>query len=176
MIDTVWIFGYGSLVWRPAFPYVASHPAQVRGWTRRFWQGSRDHRGVPERPGRVVTLLPERGATCWGRAYQVSPEQSGQVLHQLDTREQEGYERREVELHLTNGVQVPGLMYLATPDNPSYLGPAPLPEIARSVRRCAGLSGPNLEYVLRLAQSLREMRADDPHVFALEALLSTERA
>ena len=53
-----WIFGYGSLVWRPAFPHAERRAANVRGWVRRFWQGSPEHRGVRDAPGRVLTLAP----------------------------------------------------------------------------------------------------------------------
>jgi cation transport regulator ChaC len=63
---------------------------------------------------------------------------------------------------------------VATERNQNYLGPAPLDAIARQVREARGPSGANLEYVLRLADSLREMDASDPHVFALEALLLQE--
>lgn len=169
----LWIFGYGSLVWRPAFSWVERRPAWIEGFERRFWQGSTDHRGRPGAPGRVVTLVASPGARCWGRAYRLDAERAAEALAALDRRERGGYERREVELRLEGGPgPVPrGLLYFASEDNPNYLGEAPLPEIAAQVRRAEGPSGANLEYVLRLAAELREMGAEDPHVFALEALL-----
>ena len=173
-----WIFGYGSLVWRPAFPALEQRPARVLGFTRRFWQGSTDHRGVPGAPGRVVTLVPEAGATCWGMAYRVEPSRIEEILGTLDVREQGGYTRHEVPLELvaTEGgmpqAAVVGLMYVAGPGNPNYLGPAPLDAIAAQVLRSTGPSGPNPEYVLRLAAALREMGADDEHVFGLAARIA----
>ena len=173
MARSRWIFGYGSLVWRPAFGWVERRPAWIEGFARRFWQGSTDHRGRPGAPGRVVTLIEEAGALCWGTAYRLEPEVAEGVLADLDERERGGYERREVRLRLPDRDpdEAPGLLYLAGAHNPNYLGEAPLAAIAAQVRDAAGPSGPNLEYVLRLAAALREMGAEDPHVFALEALL-----
>ena len=175
MRGSAWIFGYGSLVWRPAFPYRERRPAYVHGWARRFWQGSTDHRGVPGAPGRVVTLVPEAQAVCWGAAYEVEPARAAEVLERLDDRERGGYERHEVTLHFPRendlSKQGSGLVYLATPENHNYLGPAPLQAIAAQIRSSVGPSGANIEYVMRLAESLREMSADDEHVFALERLL-----
>lgn len=156
----LWIFGYGSLVWRPAFPRETSRAAWVRGWRRRFWQGSTDHRGVPGAPGRVVTLVPERSdRVCWGMAYRIAPEDAPAVLAVLDEREQGGYERLEVELHFPGDLAagIRGLMYVATEANPSYLGPAPLDAIARQVISSHGPSGSNPEYVVRLADALRRI-------------------
>ena len=174
-----WIFGYGSLVWRPAFAAHEQCPARVRGWTRRFWQGSTDHRGLPGAPGRVVTLVPDPDAVCWGMAYRVELASLPDVLAALDVREQGGYSRHEVALELLDGAAgtapARGLMYVAEPGNPNYLGPAPLDAIAAQVRTSTGPSGPNLEYVLRLAAALRAMGADDAHVFELEELLAEPR-
>ncbi|RZA31933.1 MAG: gamma-glutamylcyclotransferase, partial [Lysobacteraceae bacterium] len=66
---SVWLFGYGSLIWKADFPYIERRPASIGGWSRRFWQGSHDHRGTGSAPGRVVTLVAEDGATCHGMAY-----------------------------------------------------------------------------------------------------------
>jgi cation transport protein ChaC len=173
-----WIFGYGSLVWRPAFPFVERRAGFVHGWSRRFWQASTDHRGVPEDPGRVVTLVADPRARCFGMAYRVDPADAAQVLAGLDHREKGGYLRVTIDVQAmgAGGELLPGaLMYLATEDNPNYVGPAPLPEIAARVRRCVGPSGPNVEYVLRLAEALRAMGAppeEDEHVHELAALVA----
>jgi cation transport regulator ChaC len=171
--DDIWIFGYGSLVWRPAFPHRERRAAWIEGFVRRFWQGSTDHRGVPGAPGRVVTLVPEAGARCWGMAYRIRAQQVDAVLEVLDVREQGGYQRLELPLHFDApaGEQVLGLSWVATPANRNYLGPASTAAIADQVRRSQGPSGPNPEYVLRLAEALRELGAEDPHIHELEALL-----
>lgn len=184
----LWIFGYGSLVWRPAFAHRERRPARLRGFARRFWQGSTDHRGVPGAPGRVVTLVPDPAASCVGVAYQLEDGAAEEVLAGLDHREKGGYARHRVRLELgtpraptagagrpapaaASGTVEGALVYVATEANPNYLGPAPLEAIAAQVRSARGPSGPNVEYVLRLAEALRELGDEDPHVFAVARLL-----
>ncbi|MBT8492338.1 MAG: gamma-glutamylcyclotransferase [Deltaproteobacteria bacterium] len=171
MAEALWVFGYGSLVWRPAFPYTTRQPALVHGFVRRFWQASTDHRGTPDAPGRVATLIEQVGASCHGMAYQVEHERRERVLARLDHREQGGYQRVDTALHLHDGRQVEGLVYIATADNPNYVGPAPLEEIASIARTRVGPSGPNSEYVLRLHQALVDIGATDEHVEALARLV-----
>ena len=159
-----WVFGYGSLIWKQDFPCLASRPGRISGWARRFWQGSHDHRGVEANPGRVVTLVTAPGEHCHGRAFLVEPE----VFAHLDHREKNGYERIAVQIAFESG-GVRGVVYRAAEHNPAYLGPAPLPEIAAQINRCAGPSGANRDYVLELARALRGMGCSDPHVFEVEA-------
>ena len=154
-----WVFGYGSLIWRQDFPFLDARDAQLSGWTRRLWQGSHDHRGTPEDPGRVATLVADAAATCIGRAFLVAPE----VFEHLDYREKNGYSRLRVSLDL-GGDAVAGVTYVGHPDNPAFLGDAPLAEIVTQVRRCAGESGSNIEYVVELDRALRNLGAPDTHI------------
>jgi cation transport protein ChaC len=172
MSKRLYVFGYGSLVWRPAFAYRHRQPAVLHGYVRRFWQASTDHRGTPDSPGRVVTLIERPGQSCHGMAYEIADEHRDEVLTGLDHREQGGYRRVETVLDLRDGRQVEGLVYIATADNPNYVGPAPLEEIAEIARTRVGPSGSNREYVLRLHRALHEMDAMDDHVRALAELVA----
>jgi len=165
-----WVFGYGSLIWRQDFPYRAERRAYIEGWARRFWQGSHDHRGVPDDPGRVVTLIESPGERCHGRAFLVDPE----VFAHLDHREKNGYRRYEVPICFADAC-VTGVVYVAPVDNLAFLGDAPLEEIAAQVSRAAGPSGRNRDYVIELARALRELGIEDPHVFAIEARLKDDK-
>lgn len=168
-----WIFGYGSLVWRPDFPHLERRVGAIEGWNRRFWQGSPDHRGRPEAPGRVVTLVEEARAVCWGVAYRVSAAVWDEVVVQLDDRESGGFERHEVQVRLREpAARVAALVYVAGPRNPNFLGPAPLEEMAAQMRTARGKSGANSEYVLRLASALREIDGEDEHVVRVAAEVS----
>lgn len=166
-VENVWLFGYGSLIYKADFPYLEKRSATILGWSRRFWQGSHDHRGTPDRPGRVVTLVPETDAACIGMAYRIAPT----TFEQLDFREKNGYLRHIVTLAFPDGTCAEGLVYIAERDNAAWLGPAGEAEIARHIAVSSGPSGRNSDYVFRLAQALRELGADDPHVFTVEAEL-----
>ena len=164
----VWLFGYGSLIYKADFAWLECRPASIRHWVRRFWQGSHDHRGTPDAPGRVVTLIPQPDAVCAGMAYRITHG----TLAQLDVREKNGYLRFATELGLDDGRRVEGLVYIAGADNAAFLGPASKREIALHIARAAGPSGPNRDYLLQLVDALRAMRIDDPHVFAIERELA----
>lgn len=192
---SVWLFGYGSLIYKADFPYLERRPASIANWTRRFWQGSHDHRGTPDAPGRVVTIIEQAGAVCHGMAYLVTPE----VFAHLDHREKDGYLRlattitfddayahgkSAINANIAGGSggssddgtadynSVIGLVYIATPDNTAFLGEASEQEIARHIARSAGPSGPNSDYLNHLANALRELGRHDQHVFDIERHLA----
>ncbi len=168
-----WIFGYGSLIWRPALEFEERRQGFIRGFERRFWQASPDHRGTAEAPGRVVTLVEAPNAVCWGVAYRIAAHRWGAVRVRLDEREKAGYRHLHEDFYEPGRpTPIPGVLcYVATPDNPGFVGPAPLVEIAAVVRSAHGPSGSNREYVLKLAAALAEMGAVDEHVQALAELL-----
>ncbi len=162
--EQVWLFGYGSLIYKVDFPVVERRPASIRNWVRRFWQGSHDHRGTPESPGRVATLVRQPGAVCAGMAYLITPA----VFDHLDFREKNGYLRFRAEMTFRDGGHATGLVYIASEDNAAFLGPAPEAEIAHQIAASHGPSGSNREYLLMLAEALRQLGDVDPHVFEIE--------
>ncbi|HEY4072989.1 MAG TPA: gamma-glutamylcyclotransferase [Herbaspirillum sp.] len=162
--DRVWLFGYGSLIFKADFPFIERRQASIQGWTRRFWQGSHDHRGTPASPGRVLTLTPQTGAVCAGMAYLITPE----VFDHLDHREKNGYLRLSTDILFEDGMSEQGLVYVADKDNAAFLGPAPERDIARQIAAAAGPSGRNRDYLTELAGALRRLGQDDAHVFEIE--------
>lgn len=162
----LWIFAYGSLIFRPNFPCVRREPGYIEGYERRFYQGSTDHRGVPGAPGRVATLVSSPGARCFGVAYCVADDHTDEVLEQLDIREQGGYARflLPVTSPLGDLVVSEALTYLAMTGNPNYLGEASVDDIARQVVRTGGPSGSNADYVLQLHAALQSYGVVDEHV------------
>ena len=162
--DRLWLFGYGSLIFKADFPFLETRPAQISGWTRRFWQGSHDHRGTHEAPGRVATLIAEEAAVCDGLAYHITPD----VFDHLDYREKNGYLRFTTTLTFRDQQQAEGLVYIATEDNTAFLGPASERDIAQYIQHKEGPSGRNADYLKDLAKALRALNAHDPHVFGIE--------
>ena len=126
----IWVFGYGSLIWRPDMPFKEKRVARIEGWVRRFWQGSHDHRGLPHAPGRVVTLIPCIEGSCTGMAYLIEDEVAEETFSHLDYREKNGYERHSVGLEFAEGEEASGIVYIATQDNMAFLGPASLEDLA----------------------------------------------
>ena len=167
--EQVWLFGYGSLIFKVDFPFIERRPASIHGWTRRLWQGSHDHRGTPAAPGRVATLTPQADGICAGMAYLISP----QVFEHLDHREKNGYLRVSTEILFEDGSKASGLIYIAPEDNAAFLGPAPEQDIARQIAAATGPSGHNRDYLIQLAAALRALGQNDHHVFEIEQHLQT---
>ena len=168
----MWVFGYGSLVWKVGFPYTEKLVGHIKGYSRRFWWWSEDHRGVPGSPGRVVNLLPaEEDSEVWGVAYHVEDSVwEGGVRDQLDHREKGGYTQHTTLFYSQDHEPIPVTMYLGDQTHPQYAGPDSLDAMARTILTRVGPSGPNIDYLYNLCEAMRDLvpGQTDTHLDQLE--------
>ncbi|XP_058097196.1 gamma-glutamylcyclotransferase 2-3 [Magnolia sinica] len=171
----LWVFGYGSLIWKAGFRYDERLVGFINGFRRVFYQGSTDHRGTPAYPGRTVTLEASPGDVCWGVAYKVSGEEDEQIaLSYLEVREKQYDEKAYLDFFTDPMSTTPAvsgvLVYIASPDknlNRNYLGPASLEEMANQIVNAEGPSGPNRDYLFQLEKALLHLGCEDKHVMDL---------
>jgi glutathione-specific gamma-glutamylcyclotransferase len=151
------VFGYGSLMWRPDFPYIDIVPASLHGYHRAFCIRSTHYRGTREKPGLVLGL--DRGGMCHGRMFRVKPEHAGEVAEALHRREMVTgvYDPRWLKVRLENGRIATALAYVADRRHPQYAGKLELDEIARRIRVAIGKTGSNVEYLRNTVLHLEEM-------------------
>ena len=171
MSRPLWLFGYGSIIWKAGFHYERAELGFIRDRARRFWQGSSDHRGTPDAPGRVVTLVDVPGETCWGMAFLIPAKQVAATMVELDYREKNGYARQAVVIETRSGQCLKGITYHADTTNPHFLGDARLEEIAAQINRSVGPSGTNKAYILELDEALEARGIRDNHVRELARLV-----
>lgn len=168
----LWVFGYGSLMWRPHFDYEEAVRARVEGYSRCFCIYSTYHRGTPERPGIVLGL--DRGGECEGMAFRIAAARAGETIAYLREREQVYGVYREASIPITfhdgNARRHEiALAYVVERWHPTYVGRLPLVEQALLIRRAEGLSGTNLDYLVSTVRHLRALGIRDR---ALERLLT----
>ncbi|KAI9835684.1 MAG: hypothetical protein M1819_001861 [Sarea resinae] len=181
--DEFWLFGYGSLIWKPPPHFDQRIPGYINGYVRRFWQilqASEDHRGTPEAPGRVVTLI-ERSFwetltddhaaaedRVWGTAYRIAPSKVEEVREYLDIREINGYSIHYTPFYPADASQPPirCLVYIGLPSNPQFVGPQDPQKLAEHIYRSHGPSGDNKEYLFMLETALRDLSREsgDIHI------------
>lgn len=168
----LWIFGYGSLMWDPGFPYVEWAPALIFGYHRALCISSDRWRGTPERPGLVLGLA--RGGACRGIAFLISHEDVNAVLENLWAREMRRhvYQPRWVRTRLSNK-EVRALAFIADPKHYAYTSGLSVRETAERIATCCGARGANLDYLARTVLHLRELGVHDHN---LQRVLAAARA
>jgi cation transport protein ChaC len=164
-----WVFGYGSLMWRPGFAFVERSAAMLHGRRRAFCIYSVHHRGTPQQPGLVLGLAP--GGATRGVAYQVSDADWPQTYAYLVEREQptETYVESWAFVRLADGRRVKALTFLSDRGHPQWAGRLDFEAQARLIAGSTGLSGRNIDYLHDLVEHLRQDGVRDR---GMERLLS----
>lgn len=167
----LWVFGYGSLMWRPGFDFVERQGALVHGWRRSLCVYSHVYRGTPERPGLVLGL--DRGGACRGVAFRVTAALRQPTIAYLRERELVTgvYLERSVLAHLDDGTAANALAYVADRSHAQYAGRLGREQLLRLVAQGVGESGPNVDYVLNTEAHLRESGVADSTLDWLAAQL-----
>ncbi|CAB3397019.1 unnamed protein product [Caenorhabditis bovis] len=182
--QSLWIFGYGSLIWNPGFEYSTSRKGYAIGWVRRLYQGNTYHRGDEKLPGRVATLIEDETSYTNGVAFRVDGKSEiSKVLNYLKEREiDNGYVFRMVPVQMSSPssrrpIIVMALTCVADEQNQLYLGPDDVSKMAREIAIARGCAGPNCEYVLKLAENVRKLfpNDQDDHLFQLEHHVRTAK-
>ncbi|WP_296639077.1 gamma-glutamylcyclotransferase [Roseinatronobacter sp.] len=170
MPDTLWIFGYGSLIWNPGFAHGAMRIARLDGYERSFCMRSIHHRGTVEAPG-LVLALDEGSGGCEGVAFEVDGRIAEETLEYLRAREliSAAYLEREVPVRLQDGPMVQAVTYVIDRDHGQYCGGLPLEEQAQIIARAVGGRGPNRDYLVNTARHLAELGLRDPDLDWLSA-------
>ena len=174
--EDLWVFGYGSLMWRPGFEFLEQVPARLIGEHRALCVYSFDHRGTPEKPGLVLGL--DRGGACRGIAFRIAAASRDDVINYLRGREQTTHVYREVtrSVWLENEPRqrVAALAYVVDRGHVQYAGRLSLHEQLRYVRQGHGRSGNNRDYVLETVRSIEAQGFRDSQLHQLALMLHDE--
>jgi cation transport protein ChaC len=178
-----WVFGYGSLMWKPDFDVVEARLARLDGYHRSFALSSVHYRGTTEFPGLVLALDWTPGASCIGMALRIGPDAADEVRHYLAERELVSRAYFEV-LHRVEllcpgtgqGETVDAICYIVDRTHPQYAGGMPLEDQAAIISQAHGPTGSNRDYLLSTVAHLRELGIEDPELFTLEQLVQARPA
>ncbi|TAH64824.1 MAG: gamma-glutamylcyclotransferase [Rhodopseudomonas palustris] len=169
----LWVFGYGSLMWRPGFAFVEQVPARLIGEHRALCVYSFVHRGTPEKPGLVLGL--DRGGACRGIAFRVAAADRAATVAYLREREQVTNVYREVmrSVWLQDDARrrVSALVYVVDRGHEQYSGRLSAAEQLHLIRQGHGISGPNRDYVLSTVQALEAQGCRDANLHRLASQL-----
>jgi len=164
MQDGLWVFGYGSLLWKPGFPVAERRLARLDGWHRSFCMRSIHHRGTEAAPGLVLALDAMEGGYCHGVLLRAETGSEAASLAYLREREliSSAYLETELDIALEDGSgHVTSLCYVIDPDHVQYCGGLPLEEQAQIIARARGGMGPNTEYLFNTVSHLGELGIED---------------
>ena len=168
---TMWVFGYGSLLWNPGFEIAVRAVATLPNYARSFCMRSIHHRGTVDDPGLVLALDERKGAQCAGVAFAVAEGKEDETLQYLRERElvSSAYLEKILTLNLADGRKVEAVTYVIDESHEQYCSDLPLEEQAQIIANAVGGRGPNWEYLYNTASHLRDIDLRDPDLEWLTA-------
>lgn len=160
-MDDFWVFGYGSLMWRPGFEYAQAIRGRLFGFRRSLCTYSYVHRGTPERPGLVLGL--DRGGSCSGVVFRIRGRDREAVMTTLRERElvTNVYIEKHLPVHLPSGERVVAVCYIADRQHQQFAGSLSADDAARRIAVSRGQSGHNIDYVASTLTHLKDMKIRD---------------
>lgn len=173
-----WVFGYGSLIWKPAFEHVEHRRVIARGWRRAFCLEIESWRATPDEPGLMLALV--TGGSCVGMAYRMPPDDpEGRMLRLLER--EVAYDEdltlvRWLRVRDPEGVQIRALTFYAAPLHNGNFVALPMQEQARRLSRAVGHVGSCAEYLRNTVQHLEEAGIRDSYLWHLQQLVADEIA
>ena len=173
--DVLWVFAYGSLIWKPEFTAVEHRRATARGWHRSFCMTLTRWRGTPEQPGLMMNL--DRGGCCQGVAYRLPDEDHAGQIGRLVRREMSVKQGTNVPRWITvetDAGKLRAFAITASPKGISYAGKLPLEEVARTLARAAGHWGSGADYLFQTVTKLEEFGIRDSNLWRLQQLVADE--
>lgn len=162
----IWVFGYGSLIWRPEFDFVERRHTLLHGYHRSLCLWSRVNRGTPERPGLVFGL--DTGGSCRGVSFRVSQNEAPEIMEALWRREMPSgaYIPRWLNCRTEEG-NILALAFTMNRNTTAYVRGLPQDQLLHIVRTAHGSYGPCIDYVLETADALKRHGIVDKRLFAL---------
>jgi cation transport protein ChaC len=169
----LWIFGYGSLMWRPGFDFIEQQVATLYGYHRSLCVYSHVHRGTPERPGLVLGL--DYGGSCHGMAFRVAGRDHDKVMDYLRAREQATmvYVESSHPVRLKDGRKVQAVAFTIDRTHQQYAGKLSEPRLLELIRNGVGQSGANPDYVIATHDHLHQLGLEDKLLKKLATALQT---
>jgi cation transport protein ChaC len=169
----LWVFGYGSLMWRPGFEFIEQQVATLYGYHRSLCVYSHVHRGTPERPGLVLGL--DYGGSCHGMAFRVAARDHDTVMDYLRAREQATmvYVESNHPVRLKDGRKIQAVAFTIDRNHIQYAGKLSEPRLLELIRSGVGQSGANPDYVIATHEHLQHMGLEDKLLKRLSAALKS---
>lgn len=170
-IDDLWVFGYGSLMWRPGFDFLEKAPAKCVGYQRSFCIYSTIYRGTPELQGLVLGL--DEGGETTGMAFRIAREDRHEVMEYLREREQ----INDVYIEVLHPLDIMGhgrqmaICYVATQGHEQYAGGLSLDEQAEIIAAASGKMGANSDYLFNSHDTLLELDIADESLAKLTEMV-----